>query len=183
VERELEAREMAEAKAKKAAAAKQKEVEEEARKLLTAKEEKERQDKLKELNEKAKIDAAVNARLAQDDKMKLDLRKPTHTKFSKIHLCKEALDEKGISYTESEDSFLVHRWVDRDEQNALWTRTKKIREWQLEYQRQFKAEADKAPVIETPNGPVKVVKVGGYPPVTVPVVLVTKKAHVFGGKK
>lgn len=56
-------------------------------------------------------------------------------------------------------------------------------EWQLEYQRQFKAEADKAPVIDTPSGPVKIVKVGGYPPVTVPVVLVTKKAHVFGGKK
>ena len=52
-------------------------------------------------------------------------------------------------------------------------------EWQLEYQRQFKAEADKAPVIDTPNGPVKIVKVGGYPPVTVPVVLVTKKANVL----
>jgi len=179
VEKELEARRMADQKAKEAEAAKKREVAEEARKLLEQQEAKAKQEKQKAEEENAKIEAAVNARLGVDDKMKLDLRKPTHTKFSKIHLCKEALDEKGISYTESEDSFLVHRWVDRDEQNALWTRTKKIREWQLEYQRQFKAEADKAPVIDTPNGPVKIVKVGGYPPVTVPVVLVTKKAQVY----
>ena len=61
--------------------------------------------------------------------------------------------------------------------------------YQLEYQKRFKEEADKAPVIDTPNGPVKIVRVGNNPPVTVPVVLVTKKApvaddvkfrHIFG---
>ena len=33
-------------------------------------------------------------------------------------------------------------------------------------------------MIDTPNGPVKIVRVGNNPPVTVPVVLVTKKAPV-----
>lgn len=116
VEKELEARRMAEQKAKEAEAAKKREVEEEARKLLEQQEEKLKQEKQKALEENAKIEAAVNARLGVDEKMKLDLRKPTHTKFSKIHLCKEALDEKGISYTESvspashltADSFLTH---------------------------------------------------------------------------
>lgn len=55
--------------------------------------------------------------------------------------------------------------------------------YQLDYQRRFKEEADKAPVIDTPNGPVKIVKVGNNPPVTVPVVLVTKKAPVVDDVK
>ena len=50
--------------------------------------------------------------------------------------------------------------------------------YQLQYQKLFKEEADKAPVIDTPNGPVKIVKVGNNPPITVPVVLVTKKPVV-----
>lgn len=46
-------------------------------------------------------------------------------------------------------------------------------------------------MIDTPSGPVKIVRVGNNPPVTVPVVLVTKKPpvaedvkfrHIFGMK-
>lgn len=193
VKREIDARAAAEQKAKEAAAAEQARIQEQARKLLEAQAAAKKAAEEKEKEEKAKLEKLVEERLAAENQknqaVMLDLRKPTHTKFSKTHLCKEALDERKISYTEHEDSFLVHRWVDRDEQNQLWARTKQIRAYQLEYQKRFKEEADKAPVIDTPNGPVKIVRVGNNPPVTVPVVLVTKKApvaddvkfrHIFG---
>ncbi|KAF8440114.1 hypothetical protein BGX38DRAFT_1318290 [Terfezia claveryi] len=193
VKREIDARAAAEQKAKEAAAAEQARIQEQARKLLEAQEAAKKAAEEKDKEEKAKVEKLVEERIAAENQknqaVMLDLRKPTHTKFSKTHLCKEALDERKISYTEHEDSFLVHRWVDRDEQNQLWARTKQIRAYQLEYQKRFKEEADKAPVIDTPNGPVKIVRVGNNPPVTVPVVLVTKKApvvddvkfrHIFG---
>lgn len=193
VKREIDARAAAEQKAKDAAAAEQARIQEQARKFLEAQAAAKKAADEKEKEEKAKLEKLVEERLAAENQknqaVMLDLRKPTHTKFSKTHLCKEALDERKISYTEHEDSFLVHRWVDRDEQNHLWARTKQIRAYQLEYQKRFKEEADKAPVIDTPNGPVKIVRVGNNPPVTVPVVLVTKKApvaddvkfrHIFG---
>lgn len=193
VRREIEARAAAEEKAAAEAAAQRARIEAEAKKLVEAQNAAAEAAAKKEAEEKAKLDALVAERLAAENQknqaMMLDLRKPTHTKFSKAHLCKEALDEKRIQYTEHEDSFLVHRWVDREEQNQLWARTKQIRAYQLDYQKRFKEEADKAPVIDTPNGPVKIVRVGNNPPVTVPVVLVTKKApvaeevkfrHIFG---
>lgn len=178
VKRELEARAAAEKAAADKAAAEKARIEAEAKKLLEEQRAAAEAAKKKEEDEKKKLDALVAEKLAEKNNMLLDLRKPTHTKFSKTHLCKEALDERKISYTEHEDSFLVHRWVDRDEQNQLWARTKQIRAYQLEYQKRFKEEADKAPVIDTPAGPVKIVRVGNNPPVTVPVVLVTKKAPV-----
>ncbi|KAI5808966.1 hypothetical protein DFH27DRAFT_246683 [Peziza echinospora] len=167
-------------------AAVQKKIDDDARALAEAAAAAEK--KAKEEEEAKKYEEAVRAKILAENSVALDLRKPTHTKFSKVHLCKEALEEKGISFTEHEDSFLVHRWVDREEQNALWARTKQIRAYQLDYQKRFKEEADKAPVIDTPSGPVKIVRVGNNPPVTVPVVLVTKKApvedvkfrHIFG---
>lgn len=194
VKREIDARAAAEQKAKDEAAAEAARIKDAAQKLLEEQKAAQaaRDQQIKE--EEAKIEKLLEARLAENQKnqaMMLDLRKPTHTKFSKTHLCKEALDERKISYTEHEDSFLVHRWVDRDEQNQLWARTKQIRAYQLEYQKRFKEEADKAPVIDTPSGPVKIVRVGNNPPVTVPVVLVTKKPavaedvkfrHIFGMK-
>ncbi|RPB28278.1 hypothetical protein L211DRAFT_371641 [Terfezia boudieri ATCC MYA-4762] len=191
-DREIDARAAAEKKAKEAAAAEQARIQDQARKLLEAQEAAKKAAEEKDKEEKAKVEKLVEERIAAENQknqaVMLDLRKPTHTKFSKTHLCKEALDERKISYTEH-DSFLVHRWVDRDEQNQLWARTKQIRAYQLEYQKRFKEEADKAPVIDTRDGPVKIVRVGNNPPVTVPVVLVTKKApvvddvkfrHIFG---
>jgi len=186
VEAKIKAIQAEEEKNKALAAAKHKEITEAAQKLIEANEAARKKQVAEQEAEAARIKSMVEARLKDEAKAK-----PTHTKFSKAHLCKEALDEKGLAYTEHEDSFLVHRWVDRDEQNALWTRTKQIREYQSEYQKRFKYEADKAPVIETPTGPVKIVRVGNNPPVTVPVVLVTKKApvvedkfrHIFTGKR
>ncbi|KAF8417450.1 hypothetical protein EV426DRAFT_362416 [Tirmania nivea] len=131
VKKEIDARAAAEKKAAEAAAAEQARIQEQARKLLEAQEAAKKAAAEKEKEEKAKLEKLVEERLAAENQknqaVMLDLRKPTHTKFSKTHLCKEALDERKISYTEHEDSFLVHRWVDRDEQNQLWARTKQIR--------------------------------------------------------
>lgn len=176
VQKHIADMEAAKRKAEEEAAAEAARIKAEAEKLLQQQKAAEEARKKAEEDEKNKIETIIATRMQAIQQV--DNRKPTHTKFSKTHLCKEALDEKGVSYTENEDSFLVHRWVDREEQNALWARTKQIRAYQLDYQKKFKEAADKAPVIDTPNGPVKIVKVGNYPPVTVPVVLVTKKAPV-----
>ena len=53
--------------------------------------------------------------------------KKTYTRFSKVHLCREALEERSIPFTEEPEYFLVHRTVDKPEQQYLWARTKEIR--------------------------------------------------------
>ncbi|RPB10837.1 hypothetical protein P167DRAFT_554331 [Morchella conica CCBAS932] len=91
----------------------------------------------------------------------------TYTKFSKVHLCKEALDERNIGYTEESEHFLVHRVVDKNEQNYLWARTKEIRN----YYRQIQEAADQAPTVRTKEGDyVKYVQIAGQPyPIALPV--------------
>ncbi|KAF8243832.1 hypothetical protein K440DRAFT_663876 [Wilcoxina mikolae CBS 423.85] len=53
--------------------------------------------------------------------------KKAYTRFSKVHFCKEALDERDIVYSEEPDYFIVHRIVEKAEQQNIWNRTKEIR--------------------------------------------------------
>ena len=112
VKREIDARAAAEQKAKDVAAAEQARIQEQARKLLEAQEAARKAADEMEKEEKAKLEKLVEERLAQDyqknQAVMLDLRKPTHTKFSKTHLCKEALDERKISYTEHVSLLILH---------------------------------------------------------------------------
>lgn len=90
--------------AEAAAAQRKKEAEEKARiqaeaqRILEerAKEEQARKDA--EEARKKEIQAAVELERAKFEAMNRGRR--TYTKFSKVHLCKEALDERKISYTE-----------------------------------------------------------------------------------
>lgn len=100
VKREIEARETAQRKAREDAAAEAARIKAEAERLLEQQRLAAEAAKKKEEDEKAKVEALVNAKLAEKSQMVMDLRKPTHTKFSKTHLCKEALDERKIQYTE-----------------------------------------------------------------------------------
>ena len=112
VKREIDARAAAEQKAKEAAAAEQARIQEQARRLLEAQEAAKKAADEKEKEEKAKLERLVEERLAAENQknqaVMLDLRKPTHTKFSKTHLCKEALDERKISYTEHVSLLILH---------------------------------------------------------------------------
>lgn len=94
------------------------------------------------------------------------------------------------------DSFLVHRAVDKQEQNYLWARTKEIRGKHIlhflpptppaspprgrqrltggkGYYRQIQEAADKAPTVPGPNGGyVKYVQIAGQPyPMALPVTI------------
>jgi len=132
------------------------------------------------LEEKAAAEAAAKAaaeaeqakimKIVNDTKQQYEAAaagRKTYTRFSKAHLCKEALDERGINYTEEADSFMVHRYVDKPEQKYLWDRTKAIRA----YQKQIHDAAERAPLTRGPNGGwVKYVQVSGQPyPLAIPV--------------
>jgi len=112
VKREIDARAAAEKKAKDEAAAEEARIKGAAQKLLEEQEAARiaREQKAKE--EEAKIEKLLEARLSAENQknqaVMLDLRKPTHTKFSKTHLCKEALDERKISYTEHVGLLILH---------------------------------------------------------------------------
>ncbi|KAG0640090.1 hypothetical protein HOY80DRAFT_34766 [Tuber brumale] len=149
-------------------------IEDAAKRLLEEKEKAAREKEQEEKRKKEEIDARVRAGLMamQPQPPPQQPQQParrTYTKFSKIHLCKEALDERQISYTEEVDSFLVHRAVDKQEQNYLWARTKEIRG----YYRQIQEAADKAPTVPGPNGGyVKYVQIAGQPyPMALPVTI------------
>jgi len=118
--------------------------------------------------EQAKIMSIVNDTKRQYEAAAAGRK--TYTRFSKAHLCKEALDERGIGYTEETDSFMVHRYVDKPEQKYLWDRTKAIRA----YQKQIHDAAERAPLTRGPNGGwVKYVQVSGQPyPLAIPVTVV-----------
>ncbi|KAG0133577.1 hypothetical protein HOY82DRAFT_260537 [Tuber indicum] len=172
-----------------------------AKRLLEEKERAAREREQEEKRKKEEIDARVRAGLMamQPQPLPQQPQQParrTYTKFSKIHLCKEALDERQISYTEEHDSFLVHRAVDKQEQNYLWTRTKEIRGKPLlhflplsppaspprrqrgltggkGYYRQIQEAADRAPTVPGPDGGfVKYVQIAGQPhPMALPVTI------------
>ncbi len=73
-------------------------------------------------------DAVARARKAIDNKVESKTQRGGRsTRLSKAHVCKEALDEREIEYTEEADSFMVHRFVDRPEEKSLCDRTDAIR--------------------------------------------------------
>ncbi|KAA8893001.1 hypothetical protein FN846DRAFT_980932 [Sphaerosporella brunnea] len=123
--------------------------------------------------QKADIQAALAAERAKYDAAQQG--KKTYTRFSKAHLCKEALEERGVQFSEEEDYFLVHRFVEKSEQQFLWNRTKEIRE----YYKQIQEAADRAPTVQGPNGTwVKYVQIAGQPyPIALPVTI----THTPGG--
>lgn len=77
-------------------------IEEAAKRLLEEKEKAARAKEQEERKRKEEIEAGIANRLAaiQPAQPQLQPTRRTYTKFSKIHLCKEALDERQISYTE-----------------------------------------------------------------------------------
>ncbi|RPA96994.1 hypothetical protein L873DRAFT_1829217 [Choiromyces venosus 120613-1] len=145
-----------------------KRIEDAAKRLLQEKERAAREQEEEKRRKNEEMEAAINARLIAMTPQQPAPRR-TYTKFSKVHLCKEALDERQISYTEEPDAFLVHRAVDKQEQNYLWGRTKEIRG----YYRQIQEAADKAPTVPGPNGGyVKYVQIAGQPyPMALPVTI------------
>lgn len=100
----------------------EKEIHDAAQRLL---EQKQREEAAKKQQEDAI--AAARAEAEARAKTTIDLTRPTYTRFSKKHMCKEALLEKGLQYDEEPDYFIVKQWVDKDVQNALWERTRVIR--------------------------------------------------------
>ncbi|PWW77018.1 hypothetical protein C7212DRAFT_21464, partial [Tuber magnatum] len=143
-------------------------IEDAAKRLLEEKEKAARDRAAEERRRKEELEASIQARLMAMGQQQQPQQQPqqhpstrrTYTKFSKIHLCKEALDERQISYTEEPESFLVHRAVDKQEQNYLWGRTREIRG----YYRQVQEAADRAPAVLGPNGGyVKYVQIAGQP--------------------
>jgi hypothetical protein len=129
--------------------------------------------KAEEDKKKAEIEAILQAERAKYQAAQQG--KKTYTRFSKAHLCKEALEERNIPFTEESDYFLVHRFVEKTEQQYLWARTKEIRS----YYRQIQEAADKAPTVAGPNGGyVKYVQIAGQPyPLALPVTI----THTPGG--
>jgi len=123
--------------------------------------------------EKAKIQAIIDAERSKYTAAQQG--KKTYTRFSKAHLVKEALEERGIPYTEEADYFLVHRFVEKAEQQYLWNRTKEIRS----YYKQIQEAAERAPTVPGPNGGlVKYVQIAGQPyPIALPVTI----THTPGG--
>lgn len=127
--------------------------------------------------------AAAAAKKAEEDKRQAEIQaivdkerakyneaqqgKKTYTRFSKVHLCKEALEERNIPFTEELDHFLVHRFVEKIEQQHLWNRTAEIRN----YYATIQARAESAPTVPGPNGGyVKYVQIEGQPyPLALPV--------------
>jgi len=80
-----------------------KRIEEAAKRLLEEKERAARAKEQEERKRKEEIEAGIANRLAAIQPAQPQLQQSTrrtYTKFSKIHLCKEALDERQISYTE-----------------------------------------------------------------------------------
>lgn len=73
-------------------------IEAEAQKLLDRRAAQEKASKEAEEAEKKKIQAIIDQERAKYEALSQGRR--TYTKFSKVHLCKEALDERGIAYTE-----------------------------------------------------------------------------------
>ncbi|KAL7274161.1 hypothetical protein RUND412_002942 [Rhizina undulata] len=144
-----------------------KRIEHAARKLLEEQAKAAADKKAAEEAERARIQAMIDA--ADKQKTANEKGKKTYTKFSKVHLCKEALDERGIEYTEEVDHFLVHKYVEKPEQNYLWGRTKEIRN----YYQQIQEAAAKAPTVPGPNGGfVKYVQIAGQPyPIALPVTI------------
>lgn len=142
----------------------EKEIHDAAQRLL---EQKEREDAAKKAHE----DAIARARAEAEAKAKntIDLTRPTYTRFSKKHMCKEALMEKGLPFDEEPDYFIVKQWVDKDVQNALWERTRVIRSFQADWQIKFNIALEKAPIVRTAEGPMKYVSVNGAPAVSIPV--------------
>ncbi|KAI5780544.1 hypothetical protein EDC01DRAFT_723447 [Geopyxis carbonaria] len=125
--------------------------------------------------------AAAAAKKAEEDKIAAIIEgerrkyasaqqgKTTYTRFSKVHLCKEALEERKIPFSEEAENFLVHRFVEKTEQDYLWSRTKEIRA----YYKQIQQAAESAPAVPGPNGGyVKYVQIAGQPyPIALPVTL------------
>lgn len=83
---------------KKKASEERARIEAEAHKILEERAAKAEAKKVAEEAEKAKIQAIIDQERAKYEAMHQGRR--TYTKFSKVHLCKEALDERGIAYTE-----------------------------------------------------------------------------------
>lgn len=107
----------------------EKEIHDAAQRLI---EQKEREDAARKAQEAAI--AAARAEAEAKAKTTIDLTRPTYTRFSKKHMCKEALQEKGLPFDEEPDYFIVKQWVDKDVQNSLWERTRVIRSiWHLSY--------------------------------------------------
>jgi len=81
-------------------------IEDAAKRLLEQKEKAAREKEQEERRKKEEIEARIEARLLAMGQQQPVQPQPqpstrrTYTKFSKIHLCKEALDERQISYTE-----------------------------------------------------------------------------------
>lgn len=73
-------------------------IKEEAEKILKERYEAEEAKKKAEEAEKVKIQAIIDAERQKYEALNKGRR--TYTKFSKVHLCKEALDERSIAYTE-----------------------------------------------------------------------------------
>lgn len=86
------------AAAKKKADDERARIEAEAQKLLRERDAKEKARIDAEEAEKVKIQKIIDQERAKYEAMHQGRR--TYTKFSKVHLCKEALDERGITYTE-----------------------------------------------------------------------------------
>ncbi|KAF8542122.1 hypothetical protein BDD12DRAFT_803206 [Trichophaea hybrida] len=158
-------KEQFEAEKRRIAEAAKKLLDEQAAAAAKAKEEDERK--------KREIQAIVDAERAKY--AAASSGKKTYTRFSKTHLCKEALEERGIPFTEEVEYFLVHRFVEKSEQQYLWNRTKEIRN----YYRQIQEAADKAPTVRGPDGGyVKYVQIAGQPyPMALPVTI----THTPGG--
>jgi len=142
----------------------EKEIQEAAQKII---EQKEREEQARKAHE-----AAISAARAEAEakaKTTIDLTRPTYTRFSKKHMCKEALQEKMLPFDEEADYFIVKQWVDKDVQNQLWERTRTIRSFQADWQMKFNLALEKAPVVRTADGPMKYVSVNGAPAVAIPV--------------
>ncbi|KAL0633723.1 hypothetical protein Q9L58_007392 [Maublancomyces gigas] len=86
------------AAAKKKADDERARIEAEAQKLLDARAAKEKAAKEAEEADKKRIQAIIDQERAKYEALSQGRR--TYTKFSKVHLCKEALDERNIAYTE-----------------------------------------------------------------------------------
>lgn len=86
------------AEAKRKADAERARIQAEAQKLLQEREAAEKAKKAAEEAEKQKIQAIIDQERQKYEAMNRGRR--TYTKFSKVHLCKEALDERNIAYTE-----------------------------------------------------------------------------------
>ncbi|RPA85687.1 hypothetical protein BJ508DRAFT_411692 [Ascobolus immersus RN42] len=159
----------------KKAAEEKKRIEQEAMRLFMQKKaEDDRMNQIRKQQEEARARAAKmeeERRKAEEERKKntIDISRQTYTRFSKKHMAKEALQEKGLPFEEEVDHFIVKRWVDKEEQAALWARSKVIRDFHADYNAKFNAALEKAQVVRTAEGPMKFVSVNGGQPIAVPV--------------